>query len=413
MKACLILATLTPFLCSPILPQELRAGGVIRKLDADAGTLVIFAGGQNRTIAIAKDARFLDPDGRELPLGARSIVLKPGAEVVITVDRSGGVPLLRSLRLGQEPGPGSLPAAPQTFDSSGLIPIPELGEKEYHGFKGGLYPGSRNERPADHEARGRNLSEQVGPLDDRGRPDPGGKIVFLTVGMSNTSQDSTAFAQAAAGDPQKNPRLLIVNGAQGGMTAARIQNPEDGASGTQYWAAVDERLAAAGATRDQVQAVWIKEADANPDQGFPRYANTLQEELGRIVRLLAARFPSLKLCYLSSRTYGGYAKTRLNPEPYAYESGFSVKWLIEQQLRGDAPLNCDPARGPLKAPWLSWGPYLWANGSTPRADGFRFEEQDFGKDGTHPSIPGQKKVGERLLQFFKSDPTTRSWFLKP
>jgi hypothetical protein len=84
------------------------------------------------------------------------------------------------------------------------------------------------------------------------------------------------------------------------------------------------------------------------------------------------RFPSART-YLSSRTYGGWAKTRLNPEPYAYESGFSVKWLIEQQLKGEPALNYDPAKGEVKVPWLSWGPYLWARGTDKRSDGFSYE----------------------------------------
>src|SRR5262249_57810334 len=113
--------------------------------------------------------------------------------------------------------------------------------------------------------------------------------------------------------------------------AARIQDPET-EGGRRYWGEVDRRLKSAGVTRAQVQAAWIKQADAGPTQDFPGYARTLEGELKKIVQLMAERFPNLKLCYLSSRTYGGYARTRLNPEPYAYESGFSVKWLIEKQL---------------------------------------------------------------------------------
>jgi hypothetical protein len=135
--------------------------------------------------------------------------------------------------------------------------------------------------------------------------------------------------------------------------------------------------------------------------------------LGRIVRLIAERFPHARLCYLSSRTYGGYATTRLNPEPYAYESAFAVKWLIEKQIRGEADLNYDPARGPVKSPWLSWGPYLWANGETKRDDGFSYTRDDFVGDGTHQSPSGQRKVGKLLLEFFTSDATTQSWFLAP
>jgi hypothetical protein len=172
-------------------------------------------------------------------------------------------------------------------------------------------------------------------------------------------------------------------------------------------------LARAGVTRAQVQAVWIKQADAGPNEGFPKYAQKLQAELANIVRLLHTRFPNVKLVYLSSRTYGGFAKTRLNPEPYAYESGFSVKWLIEQQLNGDPALNYARAKGEIKAPWLSWGPYLWARGMDKRNDGFSYEESDFTpSDGTHESQTGVLKIGKQLLQFFNPDSTTRGWFVK-
>jgi hypothetical protein len=69
----------------------------------------------------------------------------------------------------------------------------------------------------------------------------------------------------------------------------------------------------------------------------------------------------------------------------------------------------------VKAPWLSWGPYLWANGSTPRAaDGFSYDPSDFAPaDGTHHSPAGSEKIGRLMLRFFKSDTTSRPWFLGP
>jgi hypothetical protein len=389
-----------------------EVGATIRKLDPEKRVAEVFANGRNRTVGIAKDARILDRDGKELPGGLKSPELKEGAEVTLQVEPENGQPVIREIRLGRRAGrPGGAAGPPRT-DTSGLKPLTELGRGEYQGFMGGLYPEGKNERPAAHEAAGVALAKKVQPLDPAGKPGPDGRIVLLTVGMSNTSQSSQGFMPLANADPQKNPQVLIVNGAQGGMTAARIQDPEDGRSGTQYWTTVDQRLTAAGVTRAQVQAVWIKQADAGPNQGFPGYAKTLQAELARIVQLLPERFPNVKLAYLSSRTYGGYARTPLNPEPYAYESGFSVKWLIEQQIKGDAVLNYDPAKGRVRAPWLSWGPYLWANGTTKRADGFSYDPGDFGEDGTHQSPSGQRKVGGLLLQFFKSDSTTKGWFLK-
>ncbi|MBX6313478.1 MAG: hypothetical protein IRY99_11265, partial [Isosphaeraceae bacterium] len=135
--------------------------------------------------------------------------------------------------------------------------------------------------------------------------------------------------------------------------------------------------------------------------------------LEKDAQIAKERFPNLRIAYLSSRTYGGYASTPLNPEPYAYQSGFAVKWLIEKQIEGAPELNYDPERGPVKAPWLSWGPYLWADGVKPRADGLSYIRSDFAGDGTHPAPNGaREKVARLLLDFLKTDPTARPWFLK-
>jgi len=130
-----------------------------------------------------------------------------------------------------------------------------------------------------------------------------------------------------------------------------------------------------------------------------------------VVKNIKQKYPNCKIVYCSSRTYGGYETTSLNPEPYAYESGFSVKWLIEKQIVGDTSLVCIGTNP--KAPWLSWGPYLWANGINPRSDGLIWLIDDFvTSDRTHPSASGQKKVADLLLNFLKTDLTARNWFLK-
>jgi hypothetical protein len=299
------------------------------------------------------------------------------------------------------------------FDSSKLRPLTDLGTDTYQGHTGGLYGNGKNERPAAHEAAGLALAKQVQPLDNEGKPSPNGKIVIMSVGMSNTGQMSQGFQRHFQADTDHNRAVVFVNGAQGGMTAFAIQDPKTG-SGATYWAEVDNRLQKAGVSRAQVQVVWIKQADARPQEGFPAYAKKLKAELAKIVQLLPARFPNVKQVYLSSRTYGGYASTPLNPEPYAYEGGLSVRWLIEQQITGDAELRFDLKKGPMKAPWLSWGPYLWANGSNKRSDGFSYVREDFSSDdGTHLSPAGVDKVGRLMLQFFKSDTTTRPWFVAP
>jgi hypothetical protein len=401
-------------------PGGTPGGGDIRraklkKIDLDKRVLTLTVDGKDRDFLVTDETQVLGGVGKDLK--ERLQGFKEGADIFFKAGKADGKEAILGLKLADDPGkPGASQLPPPAVDTSKLIPLSELGTREYHGFQGGFYPDGKNQRPEAHEAAGLRLASKVQPLDTDGKPSAGGKIVLLSVGMSNTSQSSVGFERELKGfhdrSTLRNPRLLFVNGAQGGMTAQAIQNPEDGGSGTRYWTEVDRRLKSAGVTRGQVQVIWIKQADAGPSQGFPAYAQKLQAELIRIVQLLPARFPNIKLVYLSSRTYGGYAKTRLNPEPYAYESGFSVKWLIEQQIKGNAELNYDAEKGAIKAPWLSWGPYLWAQGSTKRADGFFYDETDFtANDGTHQSASGQAKVGKLLLEFFKNDTTTRPWFV--
>ena len=96
------------------------------------------------------------------------------------------------------------------------------------------------------------------------------------------------------------------------------------------------------------------------------------------------------------------------------QSAFSVRWLIESQLANDPNLNYDPAQGAVKAPLLLWGSYLWADGIKPRqGDGLVWTRGDLGADGTHPSPTGRQKVADLLLTFFKTDASTKPWFVKP
>ncbi|MCX6145556.1 MAG: T9SS type A sorting domain-containing protein [Ignavibacteriales bacterium] len=290
--------------------------------------------------------------------------------------------------------------------SVGLKPMNELQGDWYKGFQGGLYPNGQNVRPRAHDSAGRAFAQLIKPLDTRGSGDlTNGKIVLLSIGMSNTTQEFSVFKQIADTDRAKNPRLAIVDGAQGGQTAAIISSPS-----ANFWTVVDQRLTASGVTRMQVQVVWIKEADANPTQAFPTHAMTLQHELETIARIVKSLYPNVRVAYVSSRTYAGYATTSLNPEPFAHESGFSVKWMIEKQIGGDTSLAYGGSFA--RSPWLAWGPYLWVDGTTQRSDGLVWQATDTQSDGTHPSASGCLKVATLLLNFFKSDPTASSWFLK-
>jgi len=66
-----------------------------------------------------------------------------------------------------------------------------------------------------------------------------------------------------------------------------------------------------------------------------------------------------------------------------------------------------------QAPWVARGPCLWADGIGPRSAGLTWACSDLsGTNGAHPSASGQKKVAALLLDFIRTDPTAREWFLK-
>ena len=307
--------------------------------------------------------------------------------------------------------------ASQGKETTGLAPVTEMGEGQYKGQTGGLYGGGQNTPPESHLKAAQAQTGLIQPLDANGVPSETGKIVLISLGMSNTTQEFSAFKKLADADPNKSPRLVIVDCAQGGQAAYQWAYPgEDNSKKPSPWLVIDERIQRAGVTAAQVQVVWLKQAEISPARlgEFPGHAQTLRDNIAVILRKLESRFPNLRVAYLSSRIYAGYATTQLNPEPYAYESAFSVRWLIEAQINNDPNLNCDAAKGPVVAPLLLWGPYLWADGTTPRrSDGMTWLREDLGPDGTHPSTSGRQKVAQMLLTFFKTDANAKRWFLKP
>jgi hypothetical protein len=306
--------------------------------------------------------------------------------------------------------PGSLAGQANCAQTSvGFVPIMDLGSGTYNGWTGGLYPDGSNTMPQAHLDAGLAIAGTVQPLDPSGLPDPGnGKTVWLSIGMSNTSQESDAFIQTANAYPGKHPSLVLVNGGVGGQTAVVISSPTH-PNYASYWNTVANRLAAAGATAQQVQVIWLKVANVAMSTPLPEYYDSLMTQTKRITHEVKARFPNVRLCYVASRTYGGYA-TGINPEPYAYWQGWVMKHMIEAQINGDPELAYI---GPdAVTPWLAWGVYLWADGTTPRSDGLTWECQaDFQSDGVHPSDAGRQKVADLLLDFFTTDPTACTWFL--
>lgn len=288
-----------------------------------------------------------------------------------------------------------------TRTSTGLIPLIDMGSTKYKTFAGGRYPGG-NSPPTAHAADGAAASQAITPLDAKGQPNSAGRIVLVSIGMSNTTQEFSEFVRLSNSDTKRNTAVGVVDLAQGGMDARKVAQLTH-----QFWTVANQRLQRAGLTPAQVQVAWIKEAIARPTKTFPSSA---QDLLGQIARNLKSKFPNIRIAYLSSRIYAGYAGTILNPEPDAYEGGFATRWLIEQQIGGSGNLNHKASKGTVVAPWLAWGPYLWADGTKASSDGLTWVCADFANDGVHPASSARIKVANMLHKHFTTDVTSKSWY---
>jgi hypothetical protein len=384
-----------------------EAQGVLKKVDAENRVVVVTANGQDHTVKVATDAKVVGTDGKELGDGLKAKEVQEGAAVTVTVERDGDRPVIKAIRLGKRADAGPPPDSGKP--SVGLKPLTEMTAADrYKGEDGGLYGGGKNEPPEALQAAARAETARIEPLDADGKPSGDGKIVLVSISMSNATMEFSTFKRLADADPRKSALLTVVDCAQGGQAMAQWADPN-----ARAWEVAEKRLADAGVTPKQVQVAWVKLANAGPRGDLAEHGKKLEKDTVAVLQHARVRFPDLRVAYLSSRIYGGYANTPLNPEPYAYEGAFVVRRLIQDQLKGDAALNADAGRGAVKAPLLLWGPYLWADGTTPRkGDGLVWERRDLGGDGTHPSDSGRKKVAELLLRFFATDANARTWFVK-
>jgi hypothetical protein len=309
------------------------------------------------------------------------------------------------------------------------VPLIDLGTGSYFNFKGGLYGTGKNVMPAAHSAAGLTRAKAIRRLGPTGAPASNGKIVLLSIGMSNTSQEfctqlesgtppcnSWSFVGRAMADNSRNPALVFANGAKSFQVAQYWLTP----TAHNYNRVRDSVLKPLGVTERQVQVIWLKVTNLAPALPLPSStgdAYVLAKEIGQIVRSIKVRYPNIKQVFLTSRIYGGYGGPKLNPEPYAFETAYSMKWAIGAQIvqMKNGGTLIDPKVGDMNyntvAPWVAWGPYLWANGTTARSDGLKWPRSDFEKDGTHPSQSGEAKVAQALLTFFKTSSLTSCWFL--
>src|SRR2546423_161822 len=127
---------------------------------------------------------------------SRPIIIALSTLVGLSVLAAGSNLAQAGMPLAPGVGRYAQPVANCAQTSVGFTPLPDLATGNYHGYQGGLYPGGVNVPPSAYMKAGLSHAAQVVPLNANGQPDPvNGRIVLLSIGMSNTTQEYTRFKQ--------------------------------------------------------------------------------------------------------------------------------------------------------------------------------------------------------------------------
>lgn len=301
-------------------------------------------------------------------------------------------------------------------DSTGAIPLVDLKTGYYLGeYQGGLYPGGKNNPPKAHLKKGLQISKGIKPLDTLGNVNyTEGKIVFAGFGGSTTGEPFNHLIELAMEDVTKNPCLYLLNATNAGegLEGMTLDNPN-------YWDIIyDNRLEPKGIKPEQIQIAWLFQGSrADTIFDMPAYGDSIKERLRIATTSMLVRYPNLKIIYVASPYYGGYADPTFEiykslHEPGAYRAGFGYKWAMESQITGDPDFKYF-APGKVM-PYMIWGPYSWADGINPRDyDSLYWDcEEDFTVDGGgfHLNGAGKDKLAHIWDDFFKTDTLSEIWY---
>ena len=293
----------------------------------------------------------------------------------------------------------------------------------YKGEDGGLYGGGKNEPPAEHLAAHLKEVGQHRAFAMQRRQTGRRRQDWLHYDRVLQLRPSNRWISSAlrTADPQKASNVVIVNGCIGGRSAVMwawdgadiLPKAEQERLDARRWICCTcPRAKRKSTVRTCEKDTWptLAQAYRRRQPVAPRSkcrcagSSTSKPTPSRLVNSrrtcagLAGRHhrhpatsrgiitPTSASCICrAARSVVGQVATAAVPEPYAYESGFGTRWVVQSQIKGDAQLNFDPARGEVKAPFVLWGPYLWAQGDTPRKlDGLTWTQNDVRPDQLHP-----------------------------
>ncbi len=291
------------------------------------------------------------------------------------------------------------------LESTGFIPVADLGKSTFNGFIGGKYPDGNNDIPADHYQKGVESSSKIKPLNRDGEFDSvNGKIGFMVLGFS-TAAMTGRFVRSIYESQNKHDTLRIVIGAQGGKDINSMTDPD-----ADYWKTVDTLIKDADIALNQIQIIWISSGDIlSYQQSFPEQCYIQIEKYQLMLYAIKNKFPNIRVVFISDRTYAGYiGEIGEGPqelkEPTAYYNSWTVKWLIEKQIKGEKGYSTE------EIPFIDWGPALWTDGVIGNSNGYTWNCDDSGKGGIHPSSKGRMKEASLVYLYFKNHPYLKNIF---
>ncbi len=293
-----------------------------------------------------------------------------------------------------------------------IVPINDLGSGLFRGYTGGLYPGGANSPSGQYATDLLNISSAVVPIDTNGVvSSTKGKIAFISLGASIGGKNMKALIPRTKGNPATNPKLLLMNGNEGGKfsSLSQIANPLD-----PYWYHVNQVTTRNKSSFKQIQVVYLETDEGITTRKFPDRPNQVKAKILATARTIKQKFPNSKVLYLLARTrtfndQSNHA-TPYNTEPAPYFFGWACKWAIEDQINGVSGTAYKGAN-PV-APIMTWGFYQWAD-SLPRiTDDFYWRLSET-KDGLHSNDAGEDTLATRFQNFLLSDPNAKKWYAAP
>jgi hypothetical protein len=292
-------------------------------------------------------------------------------------------------------------------NNTDFISLTDLSKNKFEGFTGGKYAYGSNSIPAAHGQYGINQAKKIVPLNQFGQIDSiNGKIGMLVLGYS-TAAMTGRFVRDINHLNNEGNNLEIIIGAQGGRDINYMTD-----SSSNYYLSVDSSIIKAGLTAEQVQIIWLSSGDVESfNEPFPQQCLTQITKYHFTLKNLQVFFPNCRIVFISDRTYSGYVGLngegpKQLAEPTAYYNGWTIKWLIEKQISGEAGFSY------ASIPFIDWGPYLWTNGTSGNKLGYTWDCNDAGKGGIHPSSKGRMKEAAIVYLYFSNHPYLKELFIK-